>query len=157
MVSRLSDGHWHMDDLFVHALRDALLELFRSLWLCHRLESDFHDLRYGHAVSPQARRRSRNCCSTGTSPPVSSTEGGAQCLNKHLPRLCHGHSSPCQHSGTIDIERERHKNLRTKGFDTESGAPSGVTSEATQHCCENNCHNIHYHDQAKQTVKKDIW
>ena len=36
-------------------------------------------------------------------------------------------------------------------------APSGVTSEATQHCCENNCHNIHYHDQAKQTVKKDIW
>ena len=35
--------------------------------------------------------------------------------------------------------------------------PSGVTSEATQHCCENNCHNIHYHDQAEQTVKKDIW
>ena len=36
-------------------------------------------------------------------------------------------------------------------------APSGVTSEATQHCCENNCHNVHYHDQAEQTVTKDIW
>ena len=36
-------------------------------------------------------------------------------------------------------------------------APSGVTSEATQHCCENNCHNIHFHDHAEQTVKKDIW
>ena len=26
-------------------------------------------------------------------------------------------------------------------------APSGVTSEATQHCCENNCHNIPYYDE----------
>ena len=51
----------------------------------------------------RARRKSRNCCSTGTSPPVSPTGGGAQCLNKHLPRLCHGHSPPCQHSGTVDI------------------------------------------------------
>ena len=43
-------------------------------------------------------------------------------------------------------------------FWTRNGrAPSGVTSEAPQHCCENNCHNIHYHDQAKTTVKKDIW
>ena len=33
-------------------------------------------------------------------------------------------------------------------------APSGVTSEATQRCCENNCHNIHYHDQAEQAVKE---
>ena len=32
--------------------------------------------------------------------------------------------------------------------------PRGVTSEATQHCCENNCHNIHYNDQAGQTVKE---
>ena len=24
--------------------------------------------------------------------------------------------------------------------------PSGVTSEAPQHCCEDNCHNTHYHD-----------
>ena len=40
-------------------------------------------------------------------------------------------------------------------FWTRNGrAPSGVTSEATQHCCENNCHNIHYHDQAAQTVKE---
>ena len=51
----------------------------------------------------RARRRSRNCCSTSTSLPVSPTGGGAQCLNKHLPRLWHGHSSPCQHSGTVDI------------------------------------------------------
>ena len=26
-------------------------------------------------------------------------------------------------------------------------APSGVTSEATQHCCENFCHNIPYYDE----------
>ena len=40
-------------------------------------------------------------------------------------------------------------------FWTRNGrAPSGVTSEATQHCCENNCHNIHYHDQSEQTVKE---
>ena len=30
--------------------------------------------------------------------------------------------------------------------DAEWRAPNGVTSEATQHCCENNCHNIHYHE-----------
>ena len=120
LVSRLSDGHWHIDDLFVHALRDALLELFRSLWhchiddlgaLCHRLESAFTTCGMGmpslHMTAAaslwRARRRSRNCCSTSTSPPVSSTEGSAQCLNKHLPRLCHGHSSPCQHSGTHSL------------------------------------------------------
>ena len=28
-------------------------------------------------------------------------------MNKHLPRLCHGHTSPCQHSGTIDMREER--------------------------------------------------
>ena len=34
---------------------------------------------------------------------MSSTGRGGQCLNKHPPRLCHGHTSPCQHSGTVDI------------------------------------------------------
>ena len=34
------------------------------------------------------------------------------------------------------------------------GPRAGVTSEATQHCCESNCHNIHYHDQEDQTVKE---
>ena len=33
-------------------------------------------------------------------------------------------------------------------------APSGVTSEATQRCCENNCHNVHYHDQAEQNCER---
>ena len=51
----------------------------------------------------RARRRSRSCCSTGTLPPVSLTRGGAQCLNKHMPRLCHGHTSPCQRTGTFHI------------------------------------------------------
>ena len=31
-------------------------------------------------------------------------------------------------------------------LDAEWRAPDGFTSKATQHCCENSCHNIHYHD-----------
>ena len=31
-------------------------------------------------------------------------------------------------------------------------APSGVTSEATQHCCENNCHNIHHCDETERSL-----
>ena len=33
------------------------------------------------------------------------------------------------------------------------GASGGVTSKATQHSCEKNCHNIHYHDQAEQNCE----
>ena len=57
--------------------------------------------------------------------------------------LQHVNSAPCSSLSFFWTRNER--------------APGGVMSEATQHCCENNCHNIHYHDQAKQTVKKDIW
>ena len=34
-------------------------------------------------------------------------------------------------------------------------APSGVTSKAPQCCCENNCHNLHYYDEAGKSVKRD--
>ena len=41
-------------------------------------------------------------------------------------------------------------------FLTRNGrAPSGVTSKAPQHCCENNCHNIHYYDDTGKSVKRD--
>ena len=33
-------------------------------------------------------------------------------------------------------------------------APSGVTSEATQRCCENSCHNIHYHDTSRTNCER---
>ena len=39
--------------------------------------------------------------------------------------------------------------------DAEWRAPDGVTSKTTQHCCENNCHNIRYHEETGKSVRRD--
>ena len=39
-------------------------------------------------------------------------------------------------------------------FDAERRAPEGVTSKGRQLCCENNCHNFHYHGETDRRLKK---
>ena len=41
-------------------------------------------------------------------------------------------------------------------FSTRNGgAPDGVTLKTTQHCCENNSHNLRYHEETGKSVKRD--
>ena len=105
-------------------LRDALLEHHPG-----HLDEVFHGLRRGE---------------------VERVEGNEDL--DHLDEfflLCKQSPDFCQFERTLEITSVRvwgsakSLTLSLSLLDAEWRAPDGVTSKATQHCCEKNCHNIH--------------